>query len=175
VNDISRSLAVLSVCYIVLALESPLLQELHLSFFAPDLALIAVVWIALHMNPVPGILTCFFLGYLKDGFVMGAPVGMHMEIFVAVYYVVRFLAARMRVRGMVTLIVTTFVASMMASSLFALLSLLFDSTFTDFGLIFRFMIPVALVTAPFAPVMFYILDKVDNVFFRKGSDSLFFN
>jgi len=161
--------------YVMLAIESPLLQELHLSFFAPDLALTAAVWVALNMPPVAGPITVCLLGYLKDGFVMGAPIGMHMEIFVVIYYVIRFFAARLLVRGLFTLMLTTVVASLIATSLFALLSLLFDGTFADFGMVFRLMVPVALVTAPFAPVVFYVLDRVDTVFVRRGRDNVFFS
>jgi rod shape-determining protein MreD len=174
-NEISRSIAIIVAGFLLMALESPLLQELRLSFFAPDLALIVAVWIALNMNTVPGIITCFALGFFKDGFVMGVPVGMHMEIFVIIFYVVRFVSARVQVRGMWTLMATTFIASLMASGLFALLSLLFDVAFNDFGLVARLTIPVALITAPFAPVVFYLLTSVDKMFIRKGRDSLFFS
>ncbi len=172
-NSTSRALAVLMVGYILLAIESPLLQQLHLSFFAPDLALIAVVWVALHMNFTSGAITCFFLGYLKDGFVMGAPVGMHIEIFVVVFMLLRFFAGKLLMRGLLTLLVTCAVATVFACVLFALLSLLFDPTFTDYGLVLRLAVPVALVTAPFAPVVFFALDRVDRLFVRRGSDSLF--
>ncbi|HIA03649.1 MAG TPA: rod shape-determining protein MreD [Myxococcales bacterium] len=174
-NEISRAIAILVAGFLLMALESPLLQELRLAFFAPDFILIVAVWVALHMTTVPGLITCFCLGFLKDGFVMAAPIGMHMEIFVIVYYVVRFVAARVQVRGMWTLMVTTFIASVMASGLFALLSLLFDVGFNDFGLVARLTIPVALITAPFATIIFYLLDRVDAMFTRKGRDSLFYS
>ncbi len=150
-----------------------MLQHLHLARFAPDLALIAVVWIALNMNFTSGVTTCFFLGYLKDGFVMGAPIGMHMEIFVMVFFMVRFFAGKLRVRGSVTLMFTVGMATIIACLLFALLSLLFDPTFTDYGMVIRLILPLALVTAPFAPLIFFLLDRVDAVFHTKGRDSLF--
>ncbi|MFT7625372.1 MAG: rod shape-determining protein MreD [Myxococcota bacterium] len=172
-NSTSRALAVLMVGYLILALESPMLQQLQLSFFAPDLGLIVVVWVALNMNFTSGVMTCFVLGYLKDGFVMGAPIGMHMEIFVVVFVVLRLLAGKLQMRGLLTLLVTTALATVLACMLFALLSLLFDGTFTDYGLVVRLAIPVALVTAPFAPVVFFVLDRVDATFVRRGKDSLF--
>lgn len=172
-NSTSRGLAILMACYLLLAIESPLLQHLRLSFFAPDLALIAVVWAALRMNTVSGVLTCFCIGYLKDGFVMGTPVGMHMEIFVVVFFVMRYFAGKLLVRGVVTLMVTAALATVLACMLFMLLSLLFDRTFDSYGLVWRLTLPVALLTAPFAPVVFFALDRIDGMFHRKGRDTLF--
>ena len=168
-SSLSRALAVVMLCYLMLAVESPLLVHLQLSFFAPDLALIAVVWVALQMNTTSGVLTCFVLGFLKDGFVMGAPVGMHMEIFVIAFFVVRFFAGKLLVRGIATLIVTVALVSVLATGLFALLSLLFDPTFTDYGLVLRLVLPVALVTAPFAPIVFFLLDRVDGLFRKRDT------
>lgn len=171
-NSTSRGLAVLVLSFVMLAIESPLLVDLQLSFFAPDLALIVVVWVALHMNTVSGAITCFLLGYMKDGFVMGVPVGMHMEIFVIVFFLVRYFAGKVLVRGLATLMITVAVVSLLATALFALLSLLFDRNFTDYRLVLRLLVPVALVTAPFAPAVFYVLDRVDGFFHRKR-DTLF--
>jgi len=166
-NTLSQALAVWSAVYLMLAIESPLLQNLHLAFFAPDLALIAVVWIALHMSFEGGALLCFALGYLKDGFVMAVPIGMHMEIFVLLFMLVRYFSGKLLVRGLPTLILTVGVTSVLASGLFAVLSLLFDPTFTDYQLVMRLTLPVALVTAPFAPVVFFLLDRIDGLFMRK--------
>ena len=171
-SSTSRALAVLMFGYLLLALESPLLMHMSLSYFAPDLALICIVWAALNMNPTSGAITAFFLGYLKDGFVMGAPVGMHMEIFVIVFFLTRFFAGKLLVRGLFTLMATTAVATLVACSLFALLSLLFDGSFTDYKLVLRLSAPVALLTAPFAPVIFLALDRMDRAFLKKP-DSLF--
>jgi rod shape-determining protein MreD len=167
VNALSQSLAIWTAVYLMLAIESPMLQQLQLSFFAPDLALIAVVWIAVHMSAEAGAILCFALGYMKDGFVMAAPVGMHMEIFVVVFFVVRYFAAKLMVRGLPTMVMTVFFASILASVLFGVLSLIFDPTFNEFGLVGRLTLPVALVTAPFGPVVFFLLDRVDNLFNRK--------
>ncbi len=166
-TSISRSLAILVTVWLLLGLESPLLQQFHLSFFAPDLALIAVVWVSLHMPPTSGILTCLLAGFLKDGYVMSVPVGMHMEIFVILYFIGRFFAGRILVKGLVTLMVTAVFASLVATSLFLLLSLLFDRSFTSYSMVLRLMLPVALVTAPFSPILFYVLDRIDRVFHRK--------
>ena len=172
---VSRALAVLLCSYLLLAFEGPLLHQLRLSFFAPDLAVIVTLWIGLHQGPVDGALTAFFLGFMTDGFVMGAPGGVHTEIMVVVFYLSRFFAARVLVKGIGVLMVTAALTSLFASLLFLLLSLLFDRTFEAYGLVLRFMGPVALVTAPFAPVVFHLLDRLDGLFTRKGRDSAFFS
>jgi rod shape-determining protein MreD len=166
-TTLSQALAVWTAVFLMLAIESPMLQHLHLAYFAPDLALIAVVWIAIRMSVEGGALLCFALGYLKDGFVMAVPIGMHMEIFVLLFFVVRYFSSKLLVRGLLTLILTVAVTSLLASGLFAVLSLLFDPTFTDYRLVMRLAGPVALVTAPFAPVVFFLLDRVDGLFVRK--------
>ena len=172
-SSTSRGLAVLMVSYLLLAIESPLLQELRQSYFAPDLALLVVVWVGLNMNATSGALTCFFLGFLKDGFVMGCPVGMHMEIFVIVFFLTRIFVGKVQLKNTWILIFACFVASLLASLLFALLLLLFDPHFTAYELVFRLMLPVALVTAPFAPAIFYVLERIDRMFLRRGRDTLF--
>ena len=174
-NAISRTLGIVLTGYVLMALESPLLQELHLSFFAPDLALIVVVWVSLNMETVSGAVSCVQLGFLKDGFTMAVPVGMHMEIFIVIFLIGRFVSGRMQIRGLVGLIVMIALASVLASMLFALLSLLFDRTFGEFDLIVKLMLPYAAVTAPFAPLIFYLLDRVDRLFHRKSGDSIFFS
>ena len=168
-NSASQSLASIMAVLLMLALESPLLMHLELSFFAPDLALIAVVWIALHFGPVSGAITCTLIGFLKDGFVMGTPVGMHMAIYALVFQLMRFLAGKLQVRGVVTMILTVAVASLLSTSLFALLSLIFDKTFDNYQLVFRLMIPLALVTAPFGPMVFFLMDRIDGFFNRKST------
>jgi rod shape-determining protein MreD len=172
-SSTSRAFAVLIVSYALMGLESPLLQELELSFFAPDLALISVVWVAFNMNSVSGALTCFVLGAMKDGFVMGAPIGMHMEIFVVEFYLLRLVSGRIPIRGLLTSMLATGMAELLAVLLFGFLSVIFDPTFQHYSMLWRLMVPVALVTAPFAPLVFYLLDRVDRVFRQSGRDSLF--
>jgi rod shape-determining protein MreD len=176
-NAISRGLMHLIIGFIVMALLSTLLQQMYVSNFAPDLALLVALWIALNVDIIPGAITCALLGFLKDGFTP-VPVGMHMEIFVLIFFVGRFLVGRVRVKGMGTLVIASMLASLLASLLFALLSLIFDPTYKDFinfDLIFRLMGPQALVTAPFAPFIFFLLNWVDRWVRPKGSDSLFFS
>ncbi|MBT9560301.1 MAG: rod shape-determining protein MreD [Myxococcales bacterium] len=167
-NSLSQSIAVTFAVYLLLGIEAPLLQQLHLQYFAPDLALVAVLWCALRLPVVAGALTCLVVGFLKDGFVMGAPVGMHAEIFVILFLVGRYLAAKVPVRGLSTLVVSTVALSIAASSLFVLLSLIFDPYFESYRMVFRLMFPVALVTAPFSPVVFFVLDRVDALFARSS-------
>ena len=165
----SQSLASIMAVLLMLALESPLLMHLELSFFAPDLALVAVVWIALHFGAGSGALTCFAIGFLKDGFVMGTPVGMHMAIYAVLFQVLRYLSSKLQVRGVATMMVTVALASLLSTSLFALLSLIFDKTFDNYQLVFRLMVPLALVTAPFAPMVFFFMDRIDGLFNRNAS------
>lgn len=173
-NIFSHALAIIATVFALLAIESPLLQQFHQSLFAPDIALVAVLWLALHFPLVPGVLTALVIGFLKDGFVMAVPVGMYTEIMVVVFLVSRFFASKVPVRGLSSLLVASILLAVFSALLFALLSLLFDPRFESYRLIFRLMVPVALVTAPFAPAVFFILDRLDGLFARANRrDSLF--
>ncbi len=170
----SRSLAVLLIVYLLLGLESPLLHQLRVALLAPDVALVAVVWLGLNFPPVAGVITAMAVGFLKDAFVPTVPVGMHAEIFVIVFQLSRLMAGRVLVRGVITLMVTAALVSALASGLYLLLTLLFDRSFTAYALVARLMLPHALVTAPFAPFVFFLLDRVDRAFRRRGSGDMLF-
>ena len=173
-NALTQGLAIVIVVFLMLSIEAPLLQHIHLSSFAPDLALIAVLWVGLHMSLIAGVLTASAIGFLKDGFIMTVPIGMNMEILVVILLVSRFFASKLPVRGLATLVVTTVFLTVVSALLFVLLSLLFDKHFEAYRVVFRLMVPVALVTAPFAPVVFFLLDRLDGLFARaKQRDSLF--
>ena len=172
-NSAPRSLAVILIAYLLLGLESPLLHQLHISLLAPDVTLVIAVWLGLHFPPVAGCLTSLAIGFLKDGFVSTVPVGMHAEIFVTVFFFARLMAGRVLVRGVVTLMLTAALASMAATLLYVLFSLLFDRAFSAYAMVFRLLLPSALVTAPFAPIVFFLLDRVDRVLHRRGGGGVF--
>ncbi len=173
-SALGQSLSVILITFFLLGVESPLLQELHVSSFPPDLALVPVLWLALHVPPATGMVASLVIGLIKDGFVMGVPVGMYAEISVVTFLVARFLTSKVPIRGLSSLMITTMLLSVLASMLLALLSLLFDPAFQGHGTVLRLAGPVALVSAPFAPLVFFVLDRTDSLFARsRQRDAIF--
>lgn len=171
-----RSLAILMTAFLLLAFESPVLHRAELARYAPDIALIFVLYLGLTSRFLSGLLLALGIGLLKDAFTLSTPVGMHMEILAISFLVCFRVSRRLALRGPVGVVVLTVVFSVGASLLELLLSLVFDRGFgaseRSAGLILAAMLPQALVTAPFGPVVFWLLERLDQLTSRK-SESVF--
>jgi len=139
--------------YVVSALESPLLYSLHVSLYAPNLVLGIVLYLSLRAPIAMGAVTVFLLGLIRDGFSGGGLVGMHSEIYLVIYLLGIFLSHRLDFRTPIIFMIVTGVASLLASLLFFVFSAIFDQMFNQFDLVFRLMIPQAIIAAPFGPAM----------------------
>ena len=67
---------------------------------------------------------------------------------------------KMGVTGAVPLMALTFVASLLSGLLFFVLAVIFDREFSAFQMVLTVMVPNALVTAPFTPLLFPLYDRV---------------
>ncbi len=172
-----RSIGILLLGFLLLAFESPFLHEASVSHYAPDLALCVVLYVGLTTGLASGMGVALLLGLLKDGFALSSPVGLHMEIAAVAFLVSFRLSRRLALRGPGPLMLIAMFFSMGASLLELLLSLVFDRTFGHGAggptVILVSMIPQALATAPFAPLVFWLLDKLDALTTRKGGDSVY--
>ena len=172
-----RGLALWLAVFVLLAFESPLLYQAHVAHYAPDVVLIAAIYLGLTSSFESGLFICFVLGFLKDGFALGSPVGLYTEITVLVFLVSFRLSRRLAVRGPVSVVFLTAFFSLGASFLELLLCLTFDRTFgqgaSGPGLILSMMLPQALISAPFGPVVFWLLERLDTWTTHKN-DSLYF-
>ena len=166
-----RSIGVLLLTFLLLALESPFLHRGSVVQYTPDLALLVVIYIGQTSSREGGVLLALCLGLIKDGFALGAtPVGMYSELFVLAFLVSHQLSKRLAVRGAVTTMLVALLFVIGTSLLELLLSLLFVKTAAEGAgttVILSSMIPQALATAPFAPVIFWLFDKLDGVTIRK--------
>ncbi len=171
-----RGVSLVLLVFLLLAFESPLLHQLGAARYAPDFALVAVVYVGLTSTFSAGIATVLAIGLLRDAFTTATPIGLYMEIAVLVFIICQRLARRLVVRGPVGAMVVLFGFSIVASLLEILLSLIFVRTFVDGaggpGVILVAMLPQALVTAPFAAVLFWLFDRVDRLVTR-SADSVF--
>lgn len=179
-----RSVALLLAAFLLLALESPLLEAFSVAQYAPDLVLIAVMYVGLTSRFESGLALALALGLLKDGFVMSSPVGMYMELSVVAYFVSFRLSRRLALRGPLAVMLITLTFSVGASLLELALGLIFDRGFTTAAMpggaqgvaagidqatiVLTTLAPQALFTAPFGPLLFWIFEKLDGLTTRKN-------
>lgn len=170
-----RGLLTILLVYVLLAVESPLLYQLQLSYYAPDFALLVVLYLGMTWTTARGVAAAIVIGLLKDGFALGSPVGMYMHIAVVLFLLSHAVARQLNLRPVGLSVFAAFVASLLSSLLFLLLTLVFDRSFEQYGLIVKMMGPQGLVTAPFAPLVFLLLERLDRMTLRRRSGSIFFH
>jgi rod shape-determining protein MreD len=162
------------VSYLVLAFQSPFMAELGLSTYAPDLSIGLLLAASTRLNPARLLVFALILGTLVDGFVPLSPLGLHMERLVILAYATRTLLNTVSIQtpgeqisyGIGMCLVSDFI-------LFVLLAL-FDKSFHEYGLIFRQMIPHALVTGLSVPVVVWIVKGFWSLVGRK-QDGIFYS
>jgi len=166
-------LAHLFAMYVLLGLESALLLQMGLSFHAPDLAAVAVIYLALRIGFFEGLVTVMLLGLLQDAFSMGAPIGIHVEAFVLLFLLARRIGGRIVVNSPVAIMVVGFLASTVAQGAVLLLTVVFDQSYSEFAQGAAGVIPNALVTAPFAPVVFWVLAWAGGIVSPRRTGDMF--
>ena len=168
-----RNATVLLVSFLLLAFESPLLGRVRAEAFAPDLALAVVLYVGLTSRFESGLVLALMIGLLKDAFALGTPIGMHMELLAIAFLVTYRLSRRLALRSTLGVVLLTFFFSLGCGVLELVLALVFDR---DFGtgargaeLMLKAMLPQALFTAPFGPVVFWLLDRLDRFVMRQST------
>jgi rod shape-determining protein MreD len=113
-----RSAITLVVAYLLLILQSTVLELAPVRMAAPSLGLLVVMHVGLSgkWSVSSAALVAFATGYLLD-LVSGAPQGVHAFVFVLMTLFARALAARVAVTGIVMSAAVSFVASLLAAVL----------------------------------------------------------
>ena len=113
-----RSAATLVVAYLLLILQSTVLELAPVRMAAPSLGLLVVMHVGLSgkWSLSSGAVVAFATGYLLD-LVSGAPQGVHALVFVLMSLFARMLATRIVVTGIVLSAATSFVASLLGAAL----------------------------------------------------------
>lgn len=160
--------------FLLLALESPFLHRGSVADYTPDLTLLIVLYLGQTSRLASGLAVALCLGLMKDGFCLG-PVGMYMEISVLAFLLSHRMSRRIALQTpfSIMLVSTFFVIGA------ALVELVLNLIFVrDFGagtgsaaLIFQSMLPQALATAPFGPLVFWLFDRLDGLTVR-GHESV---
>ena len=171
-----RGLGVILLSFLLLALESPFLQQATSAHYTPDLAMLIALYLGLTSRLEAGLGLALAVGLVKDGFALGSPVGMYMEIEALTFLVSYRVSRGLALRGPIALMLIAALFSVGGSLVELGLSLVFDRSFTQgaggASVILGPMIPQGLATGPFAPVVFWLFDRLDGLTTRK-TDSLY--
>jgi len=113
-----RSAITLIVAYLLLILQSTVLELAPVRMAAPSLGLLVVMHVGLSnkWSISSAALVAFATGYLLD-LVSGAPQGVHALVFVLMAIFARALSVRVAVTGIVMAAAASFVASLLAALL----------------------------------------------------------
>ena len=113
-----RSLLTLLVAYILLVLQSTVLELAPVRMAAPSLGLLVVLYVGVSSKWAisSASIVALCTGYLLD-LVSGAPQGVHALVFILICLFARALSTRVAVQGIVLSAAVSFVASLLASVL----------------------------------------------------------
>jgi rod shape-determining protein MreD len=156
-----RSLITLLVAYLLLVLQSTVLELAPVRMAAPSLGLLVVLYVGVSPKwtlPAASIVA-LCTGYLLD-LVSGAPQGVHALVFVLVALIARALSARVAVQGIVLSAATSFVASLLAAVLVVIVRARVAPEGGYGGL--RDAPLEALLTAFAGPIVLGILRRIDG-------------
>jgi rod shape-determining protein MreD len=156
-----RSAATLIVAYLLLILQSTVLELAPVRMAAPSLGLLVVMHVGLSpkWSLSSGAVVAFATGYLLD-LVSGAPQGVHALVFVLMVLFARILSTRIAVTGIVLTAATGFVASLVAAVLVVIVRAQVEPQGGYGGL--RQAPFEALLTAFFAPFVLGLLRRIDG-------------
>lgn len=156
-----RSAITLFVAYLLLILQSTVLELAPVRMAAPSLGLLVVLHVGLSgkWSLSSAAVVSFVTGYLLD-LVSGAPQGVHALVFVLMAVFARILSARIAVTGIVLSAATSFVASLVAAVLIVIVraQVAPEGGYGGLG-----QAPLeALLTAFAGPIVLGLLRKIDG-------------
>ena len=156
-----RSAITLFVAYLLLILQSTVLELAPVRMAAPSLGLLVVMHVGLSnkWSISSAAIVAFATGYLLD-LVSGAPQGVHALVFVLMAIFARALATRVAVTGIVMAAASSFVASLLAALLIVIVR---AQVAPEGGYAGLRQAPVeALLTAFFGPFVLGLLRRIDG-------------
>lgn len=148
--------------FLIVSLESPFLTKVDLNFYPPDICLICVIYLGATSSSLAGVIFSMLLGFLKDSFALGIPMGMFAEIYVIIFIVSFLLSKKVRLSSIGPLLAFSFILNICAILLFFLFSFAFFKGFAEYEIIFKAMIPHSFLTMLFSPIFFHIFIWIDK-------------
>jgi rod shape-determining protein MreD len=158
-----RNTAYLAAGIALLIIQSNLFRligHLHVRGATPSLLLPLVVFMGVHeYSMARGAALAFLLGYLLDVFA-AAPVGLFTFITVATFIVSRLAGVRLAAQTLLTKIALAFVFALIEGILIVVLTALFGGDAARPRSLALLVVPHALSTALFAPLIFRLAERV---------------
>jgi rod shape-determining protein MreD len=156
-----RSAATLFVAYLLLILQSTVLELAPVSMVTPSLGLLVVLHVGLSANWTvsSAAVVSFVTGYLFD-LVSGAPQGVHAFVYVLMSLFARGLSTRVVVQGIALSAATSFVATLIASLLIVIVRAQVSPEGGYGGL--RRAPLEALLTGVVGPIVLGLLRRIDG-------------
>lgn len=156
-----RAAIIIVVSFLLLILQSTMLELVSVRAAAPSLGLLVVLYLGLSpkWNISSAAIVAFCAGYLLD-LVAGAPQGVYAFIFVWMALAARALSTRIAVQGIVLSAATAFVASLLTAVLVVVVR---AQLWPEAGYTGLRQAPFeALLTGVCAPLVLWMLRKIDG-------------
>jgi len=116
-----RTVGMLVILIICLILPGTVFNYLSWSGIKPDLAMLWVIYIALHYRPVQGVVNGFFIGLIVD-FYFGRYIGLYAVILAVVALIISFLQQRWYRDNILITVVLVFSLTALGQTLMVLLA-----------------------------------------------------
>lgn len=162
-----RNLVFLLLGFLLLVLQSTLATLLNLEAVTPHLLLPLVIHLGVSpdVDLVRGVSLAFLLGYLLDSF-CGSPMGLQTFVAVATFILARGAGTRLFLRGVVFQTVMTFSITFAANLMIFALRAIFEkpAPFPWGNLLttLRWSLLPAAITALVAPLVFWLVRRLDS-------------
>lgn len=127
----------------------------------PDLYICLVAHLGLKREIAKGAVPLIVVGLLADIYA-AAPTGLNMVTSAIIFLLLQLSRVRLAVLGLGSSVVFAVLASAVSSLLLWMLASIFVSSFDGSAALLRFAIPRALLTAPFAVPILWLMDRCDR-------------
>jgi len=169
-----KTLGIWLASFVLLSLESPMLETLQMSAFAPDVTIVAALYLGTTSPFVTGLAAAALLGLMRDGFALSSPVGLYAELTALAFLASRSLSKRVDLKSPIPLMATAAGLCLASNLLFLVLSVVFHREFVLQAESFRMVLPLALLTMLVAPIQFALLATVERLFRRRRDGDVLF-
>ncbi len=146
--------------YVLLALESPLFEQMGIPLYTPDLAIPLLLVAARKLEDFSFLFYAAILGLFLDGLTPLQPLGLNMARIIIVAYAVRPLLTALPVRGFLGYVGLGIALSIFSDLVLLVLLKLLVAGPVQYGLIFERMIPYAILTGATVPIVNWLVEWI---------------
>lgn len=171
-----KSVALVSLGFVLLVLQSSFATLVSIHPFAPNLLLPLIIYLGVspEVRLARGAVLSFVLGYLLDAF-CGNPMGLQTFLMVATFLVARVAGLRLFLRGPAFQVLLTFLVGVLDGGTVLALRAIFEPpapfpTASVWNSVFSVLAP-AMVTAVAAPFVFLLVRRVESLTTRSREEA----